>query len=293
MLQIPPHRIHPLDMARVLVTGFISIDFIAHVEGFASTSVPEQATDLDVACGGRAANQAMALTAIEGEVSLLARVGTDEHATLLTEELLEIGVGTEFVQQAPSPTGIRLITELGDGTRQITVFRGANDYLSVDDLNRRAEAFRQVGAVGVTTEPAGAVALRALEIAAQGQIPTVLTHAASAKPVSDRLLANASVVVTSDSTCSGLLDPGVAKEHPEASLRALVQRGAPAVVLLSQTRALLATATDVREVASPGRLDTEDAVDAFVAGLLQGLAEGEALEPAVLRGVRTGCLLVD
>ena len=293
MLQIPPQRIDTLDMARVLVTGFISIDFIAHVAGFASTSVPEQATDLDVACGGRAANQAMALTAIEGEVSLLARVGTDEHATLLTEELLEIGVGTEFVQQAPSPTGIRLITELEDGSRQVTVFRGANDFLSVDDLNRRAEAFRQVGAVGVTTEPAGAVALRALEIAAQSQIPTVLTHAASAKPVSDRLLANASVVVTSDATCTGLLDPGVAKEHPEASLRALVQRGAPAVVLLSPKRALLATATDVREVASPGRLDTEDAVDAFVAGLLQGLAEGEALEPAVLRGVRTGCLLVD
>lgn len=280
-------------MARVLVTGFITIDFIAHVAGFASTSIPEQATDLDVACGGRAANQAMALTAIEGDVALLARVGSDEHASLLTEEMLEIGVGIEYVQQAPSQTGLRLIAEQSDGVRQVTVFRGANDYLSVDDLNRRADAIRSAGAVGVTTEPAGAVSLRALEIASQGNVPTVLTHAASAKPISDRLLANASVVVSSDATCAGMLDPGVAKEHPEAALRALVQRGAPAVVLLTATRALLATADDVREVASPGRLDGEDAVDAFVAGLLQGLAEGEALEPAVLRGVRTGCLLVD
>ena len=280
-------------MARVLITGFITIDFIAHVEGFASTSIPQQATDLDVACGGRAANQAMALTAIEGEVSLLARVGTDEHASLLTDELLDIGVGTEFVQQAPAQTGLRLISEMADGSRQVTMFRGANDYLTVDDLNRRAEALRAVGAVGVTNEPAPAVALRALEIAAQGNVPTVLTFGASAKPASDRMLANASVVVTSDSTCAGLLDPGVAKEHPEAALRALVQRGAPAVVLLTPSRALLATATDVREVSSPGRLDTEDAVDAFVAGLLQGLAEGDALEPSVLRGVRTGCMLVD
>lgn len=280
-------------MARVLVTGFISIDFIAHVEGFAATTVPEHATSLDVACGGRAANQAMALTAVESDVVLLARVGTDEHATLLTEELLELGVGTELVQQAPSPTGIRLIAEQADGTRQVTVFRGANDFLTVDDLNRRAEDIRTVGAVGVTTEPAGAVALRALEIAAQGNVPTVLTHAPSAKPVSDRLLANASVVVCSDTTATGLLDPGVAKEHPEAALRALVQRGAPAVIMLSATRALLATATDVREVPSPGRLDGEDAVDAFVAGMLQGLAEGDPLEPSVLRGVRTSCLLCD
>jgi len=285
--------IHTLDMSRVLVTGFITIDFIAHVEGFASLTIPQQATDLDVACGGRAANQAMALTAIESEVSLLARVGTDEHASLLTEELLEIGVGTEFVQQSPSQTGIRLIAEQEDGSRHVTVFRGANDYLSVDDLNRRAEAIRSVGAVGVTTEPAPAIALRALEIAAQSGVPTVLTHAPSAKPVSDRLLAGASVVVASESTCSGLLDPAVTKEHPEAALRALVQRGAPAVVLLTRTRALLATPTDVREVASPGRLDTEDAVDAFVAGMLQGLADGDALEPSVLRGVRTSALLVD
>ena len=63
--------------------------------------------------------------------------------------------------------------------------------------------------------------------------------------------------------------------------------------MLTRNRALLATAQDVREVSSPSPLDGEDAVDAFVAGLLQGLAEGDALEPAVLRGVRTGCLLCD
>lgn len=280
-------------MPRVLVTGFITIDFIAHVEGFASSAVPEQAADLDVACGGRAANQAMALTAIEGEVALIARVGADEHASLLTEELLELGVGTDFLQQAPSATGIRLIAEQQDGTRQVTVYRGANDYLSADDLNRRADPIRSAAALGVTTEPAPAVALRALEIAAQADVPTVLTHHPSAKPVSDALLAGAGIIVASDITCSGLLDPGVAREHPQAALRALVQRGARAVVLLSRDRAMLATAEDVREVASPGRLDTEDAVDAFVAGLLQGLAEGDVLEQCVLRGVRTGCLLVD
>ncbi|MCW2961306.1 MAG: ribokinase [Thermoleophilia bacterium] len=280
-------------MTRVLITGFITIDFIAHVEGFPSTMVPEQAKELDVACGGRAANQAMALTAIESEVALLARVGSDEHATLLTDELLEIGVGTEFVQQSPSMTGIRLIAEQADGTRQVNVFRGANDYLSVDDLNRRAESIREFAVVGVTTEPAGAISVRALEIAEAAGIPTVLTHAPSAKPVTDRVLAAAGVVITSDTTCSGLLDPGVAREHPEAALRALIQRGARSAVLLTRTRAILAIGDDIREVASPGRLDTEDAVDAFAAGLMQGLAAGDGMEPSVLRGVRTANLLVD
>lgn len=292
-LRIARDRIHAADMSRVIVTGFISIDFIAHVEGFAPVAVPAQASDLDVACGGRAANQAMALTAIEQEVALLARVGTDEHATVLTEELLELGVSIEHLQQSPSATGIRLISEMQDGSRSVTVYRGANDYLGADDLNRRADALRTAAAVGVTTEPAPAVVRRALEIARTAGVPTVLTHAPTHKPMSDGILENADVVVVSDATCSGLLDPGVTKEHPEAALRALVQRGANAVVLLTPTRALLATANDTREVSSPGRLDTEDAVDAFAAGMLQGLAEGDGLEPSVLRGVRTSCLLVD
>lgn len=280
-------------MTDILVAGFITIDFIAHVSGIGSTSVPQHASEFDIACGGRAANQAMALTAIESDVSLLARLGSDEHASLLSEELLEIGVGIELVRQSPSQTGLRMICELEGGERQVTVFRGANDFLSVDDLNRSADAFRLAGAVGITTEPAGSVTLRALELAAQHQVPTVLTHAASARPISDRLLASASIVVTSDATCAGLIDPSVAQEHPEAALRALVQRGPRAVILLSAERALLATSDEMREVVSPSRLDSEDAVDAFVAGLLQGLAQSDKLEDSILRGVRTGCLLVD
>ena len=280
-------------MTRVFLTGFITLDFIAHVEGFAPVAIPAQATDLDVACGGRAANQAMALAAIEQEVALLARVGNDEHASVLIEELIELGVFVEAVQQSPTLTGVRLINELQDGTRSITVFRGANDYLGADDVNRRADDIRMSAALGATTEPAPAMVRRALEIARSAGVPTVLTHAPSAKPVSDTLLAAADVLVVSDATCSGLLDPGVTREHPEAALRALVQRGAPAVVLLTHNRALLATASDVREVSSPGRLDTEDAVDAFAAGILQGLAVGDGLEPSVLRGVRTSCLLID
>ena len=39
------------------------------------------------------------------------------------------------------------IAEMADGSRQVTVFRGANDYLTVDDLNRRAEALRTAAGI--------------------------------------------------------------------------------------------------------------------------------------------------
>lgn len=279
-------------MSDILVVGFISIDFIGHVDTLPTLDLAAKAGEFDVACGGRAANQAMALTAVEGDVALIARMGHDQHAELLSDELLELGVGSDFIQQAPDNTGLRLIAELPDGKQSVVIYRGANDYLSVDDLNRRSDAFAVAKAVGISTEPMGAVVLRGLELARQAGARSVLTYHPGL-PISDRVLTAADVVVVSDATCSGLLDPEIAQRQPEHAARALVQRGAAAVVLLSGRRAVLATAEDVRGLDAPGDLAREDAVDAFVAGLLQGLALGESIEQAVMRGVRVSCLLID
>lgn len=279
-------------MSDILVVGFISIDFVGHVDALPTTQLAAKASDYDVACGGRAANQAMALTAIESSVALVARLGTDQHADLLVEELVELGVNTEFVLTAPEATGLRLIAELPDTEQAAIVYRGANDYLTVDDLNRRAEVFLGARAVGITTEPAGAVVKRALEIAEGAGVPTVLTYHPGLA-VSDRVLSSAHVVLVSDTTCMGLLDPEIAQAQPEHAARALCQRGARAVVLLTANRALLATPSDVRQVQSTTRLNSEEAVDACAAGILQGLASGEPIEQAVVRGIRVANLLID
>ncbi len=279
-------------MSGILVVGFISIDFIGHVDTLPTLQQPAKAGEFDVACGGRAANQAMALTAVEAEVSLIARLGHDQHAEMLEEELVDLGVGIDTVDHAPDNTGLRLIAELPDGQQTAVVYRGANDYLSVDDLNRRVDSFAGASAVGMTTEPMGAVVLRGLELARQTGARSVLTYNPGL-PLSDRVLAAADVVVVSDATCAGLLDADLASTKPEHAARALIQRGAPAVVLLSGRRAVLATADDVRALDAPGDLAREDAVDAFAAGLLHGFSLGEALEQSVMRGVRVSCLLVD
>lgn len=279
-------------MSEIVVVGWVTLDFIAHVDGFPSGRVAAVATEFDAACGGRAANQAMAVSAVDGDVALLARLGGDQHASVLQEELLELGVSLDMVANAPAATGMRMVTQRPDAQQQVVVHPGANEYLTVDDLNRNAVALGAARVVGVTTEPAGAVVLRALEIGRQQNVATVLTHHAGAQ-VSDRVLAAADVVLLSEATCAGLLDPGVTRDQPELAARALCQRGATSVVLLTRERALLVSADGGASIPTPEPLDSEDAVDAFAAGLLTALAANGSLEQSVERGVRTAGLLVD
>ncbi len=292
-------------MAQIVCIGWISIDFIAEVDGLPDVGTFAQAQSFDVACGGRAASQAMALRAVEADVKLIARIGDDYHADVLKEELEDLGIDDSAVEASPTTTGVRLVTRSSNTLMAnpgaadapvpavtTVVHRGANDYLGVDDLNRRSELLKEAAAVGVTTEPAGAVVHRALEICEGANVPTVLTYHPGL-PVSDRVLSAATLVVTSNATCLGLLDPELACNQPDHAVRAMLQRGAKAVALLTPESAVFGTATGIAQVVSPGRLDHEDAVDAFVAGVLMGMAEGQKLDDSVLRGVRTSCLLVD
>lgn len=279
-------------MSDILVIGWITLDFVGKVDDFPTMALNATAGDFDAACGGRGANQAMAVTAVEGDVALIARVGEDKHSSLLTDELDDLDIDRTMVDEAPSATGMRIIAQRPDGKTMTVVHPGANEYLTVDDLNRRSAAFGAAKVVGVTAEPAGAVVLRALDLAAQAGVPSVLTHTPGAQ-VTDRVLAACNVLVVSVPFGTGLLDPGVAGEQPEYAARALVQRGAQAVVLLTADGAVVATAGHADRVPSPTPLDGEDAVDAFVGGMLTGLAQGENVRTAAVRGVRIACLLVD
>jgi sugar/nucleoside kinase (ribokinase family) len=278
--------------APIVCVGWISLDVIGHVDAFPTAQAHARAGDFDAACGGRAASQAMAISAVEGSVSLVARIGSDTNAELLQAELIELGIDADNVLAAPAPTGMRMVAEQPDGQQLAVVFAGANDYLTVDDLNRRSELFAAAAVVGVTAEPAGAVLARALELARAGDARTVLTHTPGAQ-LSDRVLAAADVLVVSASGCAGVLDPGMTQERPAHAARVLVQRGARNVVVLTSRAAILADADGARELPSPTPLDAEDATDAFAAGLITGLAEGESIEHAMARGVRVAGLLVE
>src|SRR4051794_13764034 len=103
----------------IVCVGWISLDVIGKVATFPTPQMHASADDFDAACGGRAASQAMAICAVEGVVSLIARVGSDTNADLLQAELIELGIDAEYVEAAPAPTGMRMVAEQADG-QQLT-----------------------------------------------------------------------------------------------------------------------------------------------------------------------------
>ena len=96
-------------------------------------------TDYFIAPGGKGANCAVATARLGGDAVLCTCVGDDMYARQLTDTYAKENIDCRFVFSVPeTKTGLAQLFVEGDGQNRITVFPGANKFLTAD---RVEEAF--------------------------------------------------------------------------------------------------------------------------------------------------------
>ena len=120
-------------MAKVINCGSLNIDHVYRVPYIVRPGETISSTRYDIHCGGKGANQSIALARAGAEVKHLGQIGKD--GTLLKDKLGESGVDTEFIFTGDSPSGHAIIQVADDGENSIVLFPGANRKISGEQLN--------------------------------------------------------------------------------------------------------------------------------------------------------------
>ncbi|MGH7254569.1 MAG: ribokinase, partial [Nitrospirales bacterium] len=223
-------------MPVVIVVGSSNLDFTVTVERLPAVGETVLGGALQEAFGGKGANQALAARLAGAEVRLLTKLGADEHGRRIAAHLTGLGLPRKgLLQEATAPTGVALILVDRQGRNVIAVAPGANQALRVEDV-RRAEPLLDGGQVLLAQlEIPLACVTEAFRRARARRLFTILNPApamslpASLYPLIDLLTPNAREA----EALTGL-------REPEAAARALVGRGAGAVVVtLGEQGALL------------------------------------------------------
>jgi fructokinase len=269
-------------MADVVCVGDLLIDLVPTVTGTGLVDAPA----FTKAPGGAAANVAVGLARLGVASGFIGKVGDDPFGRLLADTLSAEGVDIAGLRFEPrARTALAFVSLRGDGEREFLFYRHPSaDMLftpeEVDTAAIRAARVLHYDSISLAAEGPRAASLFAADTALAAGLAVsydvnlrlpLWADAATARTVIMDGLARAHVAKLSDDELAfltGARDPAAARRalwHDRLRLLALT-RGRDGCTLL--------TAGATLDVAAPmvAAVDTTGAGDAFVAGLLAGLA---------------------
>jgi ribokinase len=270
---------------RIAVVGSVNADMVVKVSQLPALGETVAGGRFMTVAGGKGANQAVAAARLGAEAALIARVGRDAFGDQAIEGYRREGIRTDGIIRDPEhPTGVALIIVDGRGQNLIAVASGANEHLTLEDVERHADEIRQADVLLLQLEiPIGTVR-RAAEIAADAEVRVVLDPA-PAMPLPPDLLALVDFLTPNSAEASQLTGREV---HDAASARQAAERllalgSRHVIITLGATGALLADSggSEFIPTVVVDAVDTTAAGDAFNGALACGLARRLSAKDAV------------
>ncbi|OQD48197.1 aminoimidazole riboside kinase [Enterobacter cancerogenus] len=253
--------------------------------------------------GGAPANVAVGIARLGGKSAFIGRVGDDPFGRFMAKTLADERVDVKHMRLDPAHRTSTVVVDLDDhGERSFTfmVRPSADLFLESGDLPTfRAGEWLHVCSIALSAEPSRSATFQAMDAIrkAGGYVsfdpnirPDLWPDENALRRCLEQALQSADVVKLSVEELAFLTGDA----DVQAGLNTLMQRCPARQVLVTQGKEGVIAwheGTVKHYPATPVKcVDTTGAGDAFVAGLLYGLAAGQELVPAIALAQRCGAL---
>jgi len=271
----------------VLVIGGANFDYAIKGPRLPEPGSTVVGDTMHEAPGGKGANQAVAVSRLDGNVAFIGRVGADARGRGILAKLSDEAVDTGYcVIDGEAETGVAVIMIDGKGQKSIMTAPGANLRLGPEDIERARPLFGHLKVVLLQLEVGLPVTIAAAKLGRAGKAMVVL-DAGPPIELPDELLGSLDVVRANENEASVIT--GVEVKDVNSARKAgheLRRRGVGAACIATKGGNLLVFGSD--ELWLPHQnvesVDATGAGDAFVAGIAVGLAENRSLSEAAWLG---------
>jgi len=275
----------------VAVAGNINGDIVYSLDRLPHLGETLLARGLTVGPGGKASNESVALARLGATPRLVGSVGDDAIGTMVLERLCAAGVDTAHVVRQPGgTTGIATVLVDNKAENAIVTNLGANMSMQPGDL----PSFDGCDALLLTLGLPGPVLLAACRAARVARMLVVVDTTPLSSRVLPPALASADVLSANAVETAQLtgLEPADDAGITECCRRLHALGGARVVLKLGKDGAATYDGDVFGRVSSPqvDAVDPTGAGDAFMAGLVVRLLEGDKLEDAARFACAVGAL---
>lgn len=268
---------------KIVVVGSINMDTTIYLKDFPQVGRSALTNTRLISPGGKGLNQAVAVAKLDGQVSLIGKVGKDYEGSEIWDYLQSNGVDPACVRRTSrDTTGHAYICVQEDGESGIMVYKGANALLTSQEVMENASAFDGAAYCLLQTELNIEVIKTAVQLAHKRGVKILLKPAA-VDELDDEIYQMTDILMPNEKE-SARLCPGKATCEEQAAL--FLERGVGQVIITrgskgcywsdgAQSQAFPAEEFDV--------VDTTGAADAFAAALAVFLAKGMDIRACIRR----------
>ena len=272
-------------MGKIVIVGSSNVDLIVKTARIPLPGETVMGGEFMMVCGGKGANQAVAVNRLGGEAVFVTRIGKDMFGDRLLAQYESEGMDTGFViRDAETASGVAIISVDAKGENCIVVAPGANERLSMEDIDAAREQIVSADYVLMQMEIPLEVIRYVKNMAVAAGVKVILNPAPAAA-LDDDLLGGLFMITPNETECALITGQEVGNEAEAASAaRTLLSRGVSNVIVTMGSRGALVQ-TAQQSLLVPARrvdaVDTTAAGDVFNGAVAVALSEGRDIVEAV------------
>ena len=283
--------------SEIVVVGACMFDLISYVPRFVNNGETLHGHEFQMGYGGKGANQAVMAAKLGSKVKLISKLGDDFFGKGTEENLKQLNVNLDhlyFTNKALS--GVAPITVTDKGENSVIIVSGANNLLTEEEIQAATDQIKEAKYLLCQLEIDLALTQKALEIAKNHGVKTILNPAPATDKLPDEIYTLVDVFCPNE-TETEILTGGKTDsiEAAEQQAKVLLARGVKTVIItLGERGCLLVDKNETIHIPAPkvNAVDTVGAGDCFVGSLAHFLAKGLDLKTSAARAVEIASISV-
>ncbi|WP_195937930.1 ribokinase [Romboutsia sp. 1001713B170131_170501_G6] len=282
-------------MKNICVIGSLNMDLVVNVEKMPKAGQTLLGSNFKEVPGGKGANQAVAMARLNGNVTMIGKVGNDSFGETLVNSLKKDNINTNYIQVAEGPSGVALITVDKNAQNSIVVAPGANYKLTKEDIDKNIDAIKNSDIVVVQLETPLETIKYALKKAKELGKYTIL-NPAPAVVLEDEIIENVDLLTPNETELEIISQKSISNEEDiNECAQIMINKGVKELIVTLGSKGSLYINKETsmfKKAYKVEAIDTTAAGDSYTGALAVAIANGKDMEYAMDFASKVGALSV-